>query len=90
MRVRRRPVVDEYHHGDQCAVMVDDRVLVLSPLATALLAELGRDGALDHALVDRLVTRYGPPNPNVSPTETLMSIVYELESYDLVETYLLG
>ncbi|WP_457191261.1 hypothetical protein [Nocardioides sp. P5_E3] len=62
MILSRGALIDRYVEDDRSVVMVDEHVLVLSPMATAIL-EAVPDGALVPlaAVIDHLVAAFGPP-----------------------------
>ena len=80
----RAPVVDEYVVGGESAVMVGNQVVVLSELATALLALVPDKGISVPDLAQALVARYGPPAEGISPEDQVESMVFDLESAGLL------
>lgn len=80
MKVRRVPFLDEYVEGGESAVLVGDRVFVLSELATTILAEVG-DGVVDALdLADVLLATYGAPPDGTDiarATEAALQILAE-------------
>ncbi len=87
MRVRRRPFLDEYVDGDESAVMVGDQVIVLSALATSLLALIGEGETRSDALARRLSQRYGPPPGDLDGLRTTELALKDLESAGLVQLF---
>ena len=60
MRLRRGEIVDWYVEHDESAVLIEDHVLVLSPLATRVL-EVVDDWVSIDVVVERLVDHFGEP-----------------------------
>ena len=81
MTWERLPVLDEYaEDGDgRRAVLVDDRVIVASELATAILDALPAD---DAAIADSLTELFGPPPGPVD--EAVAAALEELAGLGLV------
>ncbi|MEZ5111907.1 MAG: hypothetical protein R2693_00035 [Nocardioidaceae bacterium] len=78
--LRRTPVLDQYDDADRCAVMLDNDVLVLSEIPTALLRAL-TDGPLSLAAVEsRLAADFGP-----APEGALAGVVEQLVAAGLLE-----
>jgi hypothetical protein len=86
VRARRRPVQDEVHEGDQCAVMVQDTVLLLSPLATRILALAGT-GANVSEIATKLEQEFGPPGNNRQTLAVTLDALRELAGQHLVELW---
>jgi hypothetical protein len=61
VKVRRVPLVDEYVEDGESAVLVGDRVLVLSPLATTVLSLLGEEWTEVSWVAERLAMDFGAP-----------------------------
>ena len=61
MRVARRPVDDEYAEGGQCALLVEQEIVVLSPLASLVWTLLAAGPKATHELVPALVEAFGTP-----------------------------
>jgi len=61
MRVTRGELLDWYVDGEESAVFVDDHVVVLSALATAIVDIVGEDGADEADVASALVERFGDP-----------------------------
>jgi hypothetical protein len=70
MRVRRGPILDEYAEDGEAAVLVGVDVIVLSPLATTLLALVGDDWTDARAVSAGLVAVFGSP-PDGSSAEAM-------------------
>ena len=85
MRVRRRPVLDEYVDGDESAVMVGDQVVVLSALATTLLALIGDEETETAFLAQQLIKRYGPPSDDLDGLKSTQEALNDLETNGLVQ-----
>ncbi len=69
MRVRRRAFVDEYVEDGESAVMIEDRIVVLSPLATAMLSAMGSDWVEVSGLAADLGRVFGAPPDGVPVVE---------------------
>jgi hypothetical protein len=61
VRLRRGEIVDWYVERGESAVLIEDHVLVLSPLATRLLEVLGSGWLPIDVAVERLVDHFGEP-----------------------------
>ena len=85
MRVRRRPFLDEYVDGDESAVMVGDQVVVLSALATTLLALIGDEETETAFLAQQLIKRYGPPPDDLDGLKSTHEALSDLERNGLVQ-----
>jgi len=70
---------DLYVEDDRAAVYVEDTVLVLSPLATALVLRLTAGAASLDELTAHLVERFGAP-PGTRPEEAVEQQLAELEA----------
>lgn len=86
MRARRRPVQDEVLENDQCVVLVRDTVLLLSPLATRILALAG-DGADVSEIAARLEQEFGPPGDDRQTLAVTLAALRELADQHLVEVW---
>jgi hypothetical protein len=85
MKVRRLPCHDLVVDGDQSAVYVDDSVVVLSPISTAVLTSLSDDAWFDvDEIVASVETRFGAP-PEGSVFDGICSVVHQLAATGLVE-----
>jgi hypothetical protein len=84
MRARRLPVIDEYVDGEEAAVFVDDKVLVLSPLATHLLALVGYDWTELTTLAEAVVDAFGAPPGGQSADEATSDALRTLEAQGIV------
>ncbi|MFW6776033.1 hypothetical protein ACOACO_17240 [Nocardioides sp. CPCC 205120] len=85
-RVRRTGRVRDVYPGDEeCAVMVDATVLVLSPLAGALVELVGEDGWVPVPTVATgLVERFGAP-PDGDALGGTLAALHELAEQGVVE-----
>jgi hypothetical protein len=81
----RGPLADRYVEEGRSVVMVDERVLVLSPVATAIL-EAVPDGALVPvaAMVDHVVAAFGPPEGTEPADAITRARVRELTAYGVL------
>jgi hypothetical protein len=84
MRARRVPVMDEYVDGEEAAVFVEDRVVVLSPLATYLLGLIGDDWTELTTLAEALVDAFGDPPAGQSPAEATSDALRTMEAQGIV------
>lgn len=85
MKVRRVPYFDEYAEGGESAVLIGDRVLVLSPLATSLLEAIGEETVeVDH-IAGVLGELYGEPPDGVDLHAATALAVQTLADQGLVE-----
>jgi hypothetical protein len=83
MRVRRLPVLDELTRDGETVVLLGERAVLLSPLASAALADIGSlDWTSDVGLIGSLVARFGPVDDVGS---VVFSLVSELAEAGLVE-----
>jgi hypothetical protein len=85
MRVRRRPFVDEYVEDGEAAVLIDDRIVVLSPLATAIVTAVGGDWVEVQDLVTDLGRVFGPPPGGTTVVDATEGAVRELADEGVVE-----
>lgn len=85
-RVRRGDLLDVYADGDACAVMVASTVVVLSPLATAVLELLpaGAPWAPVSEVVAGLVERFGAPG-DASPHDATLGVLRDLAAQGVVD-----
>jgi hypothetical protein len=60
MRLRRGEIVDWYVEHDESAVLIEDHVLVLSPLATRVLEVVDYWVSIE-VVLERLVDHFGEP-----------------------------
>jgi hypothetical protein len=85
MRIRRLPVLDELTVDEETVVLLDERAVLLSPLASAALSTLSAPEPVwtsDLDLRGALEARFGvAPDPEAA----LFALVSELESAGLVE-----
>ncbi|WP_372733662.1 hypothetical protein [Nocardioides sp.] len=71
MIVAHAEMHDWYVDGDESAVFVGDQVMVISPLATAILQIIGPEGQADiSAIAEALVAQFGDPG---TPAEELVA-----------------
>jgi hypothetical protein len=85
MKVRRLPCHDLIVDGDQSAVYVEDSVVVLSPISTAVLTELHVDAWEDVSEVAAAIeSRFGAP-PEGSVFDGVCAVIAELSATGLVE-----
>ena len=84
MKARRLPVVDEYVHGDQVAVFVDGRVLVLSVVASTVLSAVGETWRSISAIASDVIVSVGEP-PVGSPEDAVAGVLSDLAELALVE-----
>ena len=82
--MRRLPVQDEVVEGGESVVLVDGRVLVLSPVATTILALVGEDCVSLPRIVEGLVTAFGDPGGNVGIVAMTESALRDLRCEGLV------
>jgi hypothetical protein len=84
MKVRRVPWLDEYVEGGESAVLIEDQVFVLSPLATTLLAAIG-DSVVDVAEVAGVLgDTFGAPPDGADLVDATEVAVRELAARGLV------
>jgi hypothetical protein len=86
LRARRLPVQDEVLENDQSVVMARDMVLLLSPLATRILALAG-DGADVPDIASRLEKEFGPPGDDRQTLAFTLGALRELAGQHLVEVW---
>jgi hypothetical protein len=90
MKVRRVPWLDEYVEGGESAVLVDDRVFVLSELATTLLAAIGPGAVEVEHVAAVLGERFGAPPDGTDLFDATAAALRELAEQGLVEMTYLG
>jgi hypothetical protein len=76
--------VDEYVDGGEAAVFVDDKVVVLSPLATYLLGLIGDDWTELTTLAEALVAAFGEPPTGQSAAEATSDALRTMEAQGIV------
>lgn len=82
MRVRRLPVLDELTRDGETVVLLEERAVLLSPLASAALSSLGPVWTSGADLRVALEALFGAaPDPDGA----VLALVSELESAGLVE-----
>jgi hypothetical protein len=85
LRVRRRAFVDEYVEDGESAVMVEDRILVLSPLATATLSAMGSGWVEVPGLAADLGRVFGAPPDGMHVMEATEAVLRGLAHDGVVE-----
>lgn len=85
MRVRRVPFLDEYAEGGESAVLVGDRVLVLSELATTILAAIGDETVSIDVVAAVLEEAFGAPPDGTDLPGATAAAVRELVAQGLLE-----
>lgn len=78
MRVLREPVTDLYVDGDRAAVLVREKVAILSDLATSAVLAVPDDGLTLDQLADHLVGRFGDPGNAAALTRGVVDDLAEL------------
>lgn len=81
---RRTPVTDEYVEGGESVVFVAGRLVVLSALATSVLAHLGREPLTADRVGALLAEEFGPP-PGETPTMAAATLLDRLAAEGLAE-----
>lgn len=85
MRVRRVLFLDEYAEGGESAVLVGDRVFVLSELATTILAAIGDEAVSVDGVAAVLEEAFGAPPGGIELSAATAAAVHELVVQGLVE-----
>jgi hypothetical protein len=85
MRARSRSVQDRVDRDDEAVVLVDRRVVRLSPLAVALVDACGAGWAEDADLAEALVSRFGMPPGGGSPLEATRAALRDLADEGVVD-----
>ncbi|MGE5720551.1 MAG: hypothetical protein ACM3XQ_11795 [Nocardioidaceae bacterium] len=85
MRVRRVPFLDEYAEGGESAVLVGDRVFVLSELATTILAAIGDETVPIDVVAAVLEEAFGAPPDGTDLSAATAAAVQELVAQGLLE-----
>ena len=86
MKARRLPVRDEYAEAGEAVVMLDDgRVVALSSLATAVLAELGDEEVEANDLARALVKSFGAPPGDADGNQATREALDALSALGLVD-----
>lgn len=85
MKVRRGDIADEYVEDGQAAVLIGTEVIVLSPLATALLTLIGDDWTDARAVTAGLVRVFGEPTEGLSADAATAEALRALAVRRLVE-----
>ena len=86
MRARRLPFHDEYVDAGESAVLIDDRVVVLSALGTSILAALGTRWTGLEDVAKALLGEYGDPPTGADAHEATRRALMTLAEQGLVET----
>ena len=84
MRVRRVPFLDEYAEGGESAVLVGDRVFVLSELATTILAAIGDETVSVDVVAAVLEEAFGAPPDGTDLSAATAAAVQELVAQGLL------
>lgn len=84
MRVRRVPFLDEYAEGGESAVLVGDRVFVLSELATTILAAIGDETVSIDVVAAVLEEAFGAPPDGTDLSAATAAAVQELVAQGLL------
>ncbi|HSE55116.1 MAG TPA: hypothetical protein VLB03_05250 [Nocardioidaceae bacterium] len=85
MRMRRVPFLDEYAEGGESAVLVGDRVFVLSELATTILAAVGDETVSVDVVAAVLEEAFGAPPDGTDLSAATAAAVQELVAQGLLE-----
>jgi hypothetical protein len=83
MRATRREVEDEYAEDGQCALLVEQEIVVLSPLASLVWTLLADGPKATRELVPTLVEAFGAPEGS-SPDELTDTCLEQLAAQGLV------
>lgn len=84
MKARRRPVLDEYVEEGESALLLNDQVVVVSPLGTTLLAAMDEEWVGVPHLSAALLNVYGPP-PEGDVESATVDALRALEGQGIVE-----
>ncbi|WP_457191267.1 nucleotidyltransferase family protein [Nocardioides sp. P5_E3] len=80
--VTRAPIRDLYEEGDRSVVMVEEQVLVLSPIATTILRSVPSGAVIDVAdLVAAVVDAHGAPEPPADAEPVVRRQVIDLVAH---------
>jgi len=85
MRVRRVPFLDEYAEGGESAVLIGDRVFVLSEIATTILAAVGDESVSVDAVAAVLGEAFEAPPDGTDLLAATTSAMHELAAQGLLE-----
>lgn len=85
MNVRRRPFDDEYVEDGESAVLLDDQVFVLSPIATTILGFVGSSTVSVAEVAEVLRETYGDPPDGSHLLATTTAAVEALAELGLLE-----
>lgn len=83
--MRRRPFEDEYVEDGESAVLLDDQVFVLSPIATTILGFVGSSTVSVTEVADVLRETYGDPPDGSHLLATTTAAVEALAELGLLE-----
>lgn len=81
--VRRTSVLDEYVEAGESVVFVDGRLVVLSALATSVLAYVGGEGATQADVAAAMTAEHGEP-PGGDSAGAVGALLDELQLLGLV------
>jgi hypothetical protein len=84
VRVRRRPVLDEYVEQGESAVLLATHVVTLSPVATEICEFVGTRVVDVDAVAHHLVDVFGLPE-DASPLATTTTMLEDLAASGVVE-----
>lgn len=84
MRARRLEIIDQVVDGDESVVLVGHTVVRLSPLATAILAEL-TDWTEATAITNAMTETFGPPPEGTDALGAIEAALLDLAGQELIE-----
>lgn len=85
MIVRRGVLTDHYVEDERSVVMVDDSVLGLSPIATAILEAVPEGSAVSlEAVTEHVVATFGPPEAPRSAMDLTLQQVWDLVAHHVL------
>jgi hypothetical protein len=84
MRARRLEIIDQVVEGDESVVLVGHTVIRLSPLATALLAEL-EEWTASSALTAAMTDVFGPPPEGTDAVAAVEAALMDMAGQGLIE-----
>lgn len=82
MTIKALPYVDRLERDGRTLLLLEHRVIELSPLALATY-DAAVDGITRRALIDTLVASFGAP-PDDDPADAVQTIIDELVTLNLV------
>ncbi len=87
MKIRRGDLRDVYVEDGRSAVFVNEQVIVLSEIATAILQVIPPDGSvtLEH-LTNEVVAEFGPPAPPLDAGTLVTQQVHDLVAHSVLNT----